>query len=162
MTAVIARPMAAVTVLRKTVWMAACMSAALSGCSALLPKLQPPQLSLNSIAFRSGSLQRQQFEVSVHVVNPNDRAVAIDQIEVHVQLNGAAFADGTSATAFTLPPSAATDISLEVTTEIANALVALAASQQHRAVNYRLYGEVRLHHGWVPTLSFDHRGRLEL
>lgn len=139
-----------------------CTSAALTGCAALLPKLQPPQLSLNRIAFRSGSLQRQRFEVSVHVVNPNARAIAIDQIEVHLQLNGAPFADGTTAAAFVLPPSAATDISLEVTTQIVNALVALAASQEHRTVNYRLYGEVRLHHGWVPTLPFDHRGRLEL
>jgi LEA14-like dessication related protein len=142
--------------------MVVCMNVTVSGCAALLPQLQPPQMSLNGIAFRSGSLQRQQFELSVHVVNPNASTIAIDHIEVHLQLNGAAFADGTAASAFALPPSAATDINLEVTTHIVDALVAVAASKEHRTVNYRLYGEVRLQHGWVPTLPFDHRGRLEL
>jgi LEA14-like dessication related protein len=138
------------------------MSAALSGCATLLPKLQPPQLSLNGITFRAGNLQHQQFELSVHVVNPNARAIAVEQIELHVQMNGAAFADGVTAAPFALPSSAATDITLEVTTQIVNGLLALAASREHRTVAYRIYGTVRLQQGFLRTLPFDHGGHLQL
>jgi LEA14-like dessication related protein len=141
---------------------AAGIALALCGCATLLPKLQPPQLTLNSIAFLSGSLQRQHFELSVHAVNPNPRPVEVSRIDVHLQLNGAAFADGTTQAAFALPPSGAADFPLEVTTSIVNAIPAVMAIQAHHSVEYRLYGEVKLQQSWLPALSFDQRGELQL
>jgi LEA14-like dessication related protein len=134
----------------------------LSGCASLLPKLQPPQLTVTGIVLGGGNLQQQQLQVRLHASNPNERAIAIRGIECHLDLSGRPFAQGTTDAAFTLPALGETDFTLDVTADIGAAMTALAGSLGHSSVDYRLYGQVHLASGIVRTVPFSQNGRVRL
>lgn len=135
---------------------------AAAGCASMLPKLQPPQLAVTGVAIGGGNLQQQPIRLTLHATNPNDRAIAIRNIECNLELAGAAFAQGTTDAAFTLPALGATDFTLNVTANLNNVLSALAGGLNHHTVDYRLYGLVRLQSGLVRTIPFDQKGRVRL
>lgn len=135
---------------------------ALAGCASLAPKLTAPQLTITHVRFQGGSLSREQLQLSVHVDNPNDREIAVNSIEANVELAGMPFATGVSDAAFVLPAHGATDVLLDVTADMGNALVVLAARMGHRELDYRLYGQVHLQRGLVRNLHFSHHGQVRL
>jgi LEA14-like dessication related protein len=132
------------------------------GCAAMLPRLQPPSLTVTGIAFAGGSMQQQQMHLTLHVVNPNAREIAIRGIDCTIELEGQPFAQGSTEAAFTLPASGETDFGLNVTANLNNALVALAGGLGHKTVDYHLYGQVHLGGGLVRTIPFDQEGRVRL
>ena len=135
---------------------------AAAGCASMLPKLQPPELAVTAVTIGGGNLQQQPVRLTVHATNPNDRAIAIRDIECNLELAGSAFAQGTSAAAFTLPALGETDFTLNVTANLDNVLAALAGGFIHHTVDYRLYGQVRLQSGLVRTIAFDQKGKVRL
>jgi len=134
----------------------------LGGCAALLPKLEAPQLTITDVALQGGNAQQQQLRLTLHVVNPNARDIVIRGIECHLELEGKRFAEGATDAAFVLPSLGETDFNLNVTADLDNALELLAGGLMHRAVNYRLYGQVHLGSGLVRHVPFDQKGRLRL
>lgn len=135
---------------------------AAAGCASMLPKLQPPQLAVTGVAIGGGNLQQQPIRLTLHATNPNNRAIAIRDIECNLELAGAAFAQGTTDAAFTLPALGETDFTLNVTANLDNVLSALAGGFNHHSVDYRLYGQVRLQGGLMRTIPFDQKGRVRL
>ena len=135
---------------------------AIAGCAALVPKLAAPQLTVTAVKFEGGDLLEQRLQLSLHVTNPNDRAIAVRGIEVNLDLAGTPFAMGQSDAAFILPGHGQTDFALNVTANVSSALGVLAANMAHRAVDYRVYGQVHLRQGLVRTLHFAHNGRVRL
>ena len=113
-------------------------------------------------AFGGGNLQQQPIRLTLHAINPNDRAIAIRDIECNLELAGTPFAQGVSDAAFTLPALGETDFTLNVTANLNNVLAALAGGLGHHMVDYRLYGQVRLQGGLVRTIPFDQKGRVRL
>jgi len=132
------------------------------GCAALVPHLQPPTLTVSAIEFAGGDLQRQQMHLTLHVVNPNARDIAIRGIDCSFEVEGQPFAQGSSDAAFTLPASGETDFGLNVTADLNSALMALAGGFGHHTVDYHLYGQVHLAGGLVRTIPFDQKGRVRL
>jgi LEA14-like dessication related protein len=90
------------------------------------------------------------------------RAIPIRSIECNLELEGAAFAQGTTDAAFTLPALGETDFDLNVTANVNSVLAALASGFGHHAVDYRVYGQVHLQGGIVRTIPFDQKGRVRL
>ncbi len=135
---------------------------ALEGCSAIVPRLTPPSLSITAVRLRGGTLTRQRVQLQVHASNPNDRAISVRSIDVNVDLAGAPFATGVNAAPITLPANGDTDFVMQVTANAANALVVLAGSLGHRTVAYHLYGDLHLEHSLVRTIHFSHDGRVRL
>jgi len=133
-----------------------------AGCTSVLPKLQPPQLAVTAVAFGGGNLQQQPVRLTLHASNPNDRAIAIRDIECNLELAGTAFAQGTTEAAFTLPALGETDFTLNLTANLDNVLSALAGGLTHHTLDYRLYGKVRLQGGLVRAIPFDQRGKVRL
>jgi LEA14-like dessication related protein len=140
----------------------ACAGLLLGGCAGLLPKLQAPTLTVTGVAFGGGSLQQQQMHLTLHVVNPNAREIAIRGIDCSFEINGQPFAQGSTEAAFTLPASGETDFGLNVTANLSSALGALAVGFGHNTVDYHLYGKVHLGSGLVRTVPFDQKGRVRL
>jgi len=142
------------------------LTAWLGGCASLMPRLAPPQLQVVGVRLQHGNLRQQQIQLTLHVVNPNNRTIAVRGLTVNLDLAGMAFASGTSDAAFTLPALGQTDFVLDVTTNLANALVVLAARMSHRLVDYRVYGEIHLQKGLVQglvrNLHFNQTGRVRL
>jgi LEA14-like dessication related protein len=130
------------------------------GCAAVVPHLQPPTLTVTAVDFTGGDLQRQQLHLTLHVVNPNARAIAIRGIDCSFEVEGQPFAQGSTDAAFTLPASGETDFGLNVTANLNSALTALAGGFGHHSVDYHLYGRVHLGGGLVRTIPFDQKGRV--
>jgi len=106
----------------------------LSACAALVPKLEPPQLTVTRVELVGGNLQ----------------------------LSGEAFAAGSTEAAFTLPASGETDFGLNVTANLDAALTALLSGLGHRTVDYRMYGQVHLRSGLMRNFPFEQKGRVKL
>ncbi len=134
----------------------------LSGCAALVPKLQAPQLTVSEVELQGGNSQQQQLRLTLHVVNPNTREIAVRGIECTLELEGRSFAEGVTDAAFTLPARGETDFVLDVTAHLHDALTLLAGGLLHKSVQYRLYGQVHLRGGIVRHIAFDQRGQLRL
>jgi LEA14-like dessication related protein len=143
-------------------WVLLLALAAAAGCAAMLPKLQPPQLTITAVTIGSGNLQQQPIRLTFHATNPNDRAIAIRDIDCNLELAGAPFAHGVTEAAFTLPALGETDFSLNVTADLNSVLAALLGGFNHHMVDYRVYGQVRLQGGIVRTIPFDQQGKVRL
>jgi LEA14-like dessication related protein len=134
----------------------------MTGCASVLPKLEAPQLAVTSVVIGGGNAQQQQIRLTFHATNPNNRAIAIRSIECNLEIEGAAFAQGATDAAFTLPALGETDFDLNVTANLNAVLAALAGGFGHHAVDYRVYGQVHLQGGMLRTIPFDQKGRVRL
>lgn len=134
----------------------------ITGCATLVPKLEPPHVTVTGIDFGRGDFAHQSIRLRLHLANPNDRLIDVRGIECNVDLAGMPFAHGATAAAFTLPALGASDIELNVTADMNSALAALAGGLGHRALDYRLYGQVHLQNGLLRNFGFDERGRVRL
>ena len=128
----------------------------------MLPKLEPPQLTVTRVDLAGGNLQQQQVHLTLHVVNPNARAIDVRGIDCNLELSGEAFAAGSTEAAFTLPASGETDFGLNVTANLDAALMALMSGLGHKTVDYRMYGQVHLSGGFVRNIPFEQKGRVKL
>jgi LEA14-like dessication related protein len=134
-----------------------------AGCSSMLPKLTAPRLSVVAIRLgSSGDLRQQQVELSLHAVNPNDRPIAVRSIECQLDVENKSFAKGATEASFTLPARGEIDFNLNVIADLNTVWAALAGGLVHRAVAYRLYGQVHLKDGLLRTIPFDEQGRVKL
>jgi LEA14-like dessication related protein len=140
----------------------ATLAVALAGCASMVPKLEAPTLAVTTVAIGGGNSQAQQIRLTFHATNPNDRAIAIRSIECTLELEGAAFAQGTTDSAFTLPALGQADFDLNLTANLNSVLAALAGGFGHHTVDYRVYGKVHLQGGVVRTIPFDQKGRVRL
>lgn len=136
--------------------------AAVAGCASVLPKLEAPRLAVTSVVIGGGNIQQQQIRLTFHVTNPNDRAIAIRSIECNLEIEGAAFAQGTTEAPFTLPALGETDFDLNVTANLNSVLAAFAGGFGHHTVDYRVYGQVHLQGGMLRTIPFDQKGTVRL
>ncbi|HEX2789903.1 MAG TPA: LEA type 2 family protein [Steroidobacteraceae bacterium] len=140
----------------------AMLAVALAGCASIVPKLEAPTLAVTTVVIGGGNSQAQQIRLTFHATNPNDRAIAIRSIECNLELEGAAFAQGTTDAAFTLPALGQADFDLNLTANLNSVLAALAGGFGHHTVDYRVYGKVHLQGGVVRTIPFDQKGRVRL
>jgi len=135
---------------------------ALAGCATMLPKLTAPTLAVTGVVIGGGNSQQQQIRLTFHASNPNDRAIPIRSIECNLELEGAAFAQGATDAAFTLPALGEADFDLNVTANVNAVLAALASGFGRHTVDYRVYGQVHLQGGVLRTIPFDQKGRVRL
>ncbi|MBV8909544.1 MAG: LEA type 2 family protein [Gammaproteobacteria bacterium] len=136
----------------------------LSGC-ALRPQLEPPQLSVSEVDVQNSDLWQQRLRVRMHVQNPNNRALAIENIEYTLEVEGRPLASGTSAESFTVPARGEADFDMNVTTNLAGAVLTLLSrgpAALDQGVVYRLTGKVTLAQGWIRSIPFDERGNFKL
>jgi LEA14-like dessication related protein len=138
------------------------MAAALAGCASMLPKLAAPALVVTGVVIGGGNLQQQQIKLTFHATNPNNRPIPIRSIECNLELEGSAFAQGTTDSPFTLPPLGEADFDVNVTANLNTVLAALAGGFGHHTVDYRVYGQVHLQGGLLRTIPFDQKGRVRL
>lgn len=132
------------------------------GCATLVPKLEPPVLTVTRVDLGGGTIDQQQLHLTVHVTNPNARPIKVRGIDCNLELSGQAFATGATDAAFTLPASGETDFGLNVTANLNTALLALLGGLGHRTVDYHFYGVVHLGEGLVRNIPFDQRSNLRL
>jgi LEA14-like dessication related protein len=136
----------------------------LAGC-ALAPKLEPPQLSIVGVQIVSGDLFAQRLKVRVHVQNPNDRALPVKGLEYTIEVEGEQFASGESAASFEVPALGEAEFDMNVTTNLASALLKVLARGPNglgQEVSYRLSGKVSLSQGLLRSIPFEAHGTFKL
>jgi len=141
------------------------VAAALLTACALHPYLEPPHLSVSEVSIQGADLWQQHLRVRMHVQNPNDRAIAVKELDYTLEVGGRQLATGESAASFTVPALGEADFDMNVTTNLAGTLLGLLAhgsEPQGPGVAYRLTGKVTLASGWVRSIPFDERGSFTL
>jgi LEA14-like dessication related protein len=136
----------------------------LAGC-ALRPQLEPPQLSVSEVDIQGSNLWQQRLRVRMHVQNPNNRVLAVKDLEYTLEVEGQQLASGTSAQSFTVPALGETDFDMNVTTNLAGALLTLMSrgpDALSQGVAYHLTGKVTLSQGFIRSIPFDEHGSFKL
>ena len=132
------------------------------GCSALLPKLEPPQLKVVGLKLMGGDRQHQKLRLRLQVTNPNDRQIAVRSIDYQVALAGTDFAQGSSAEPFTVPASGQGEFDLDMNADLGALLRVLSAHLGDAALDYQVSGRVHLAEGLLRDLPFKGHGQLAL
>ncbi len=92
--------------LRPVSWALLALCAALmvlSGCAALAPRLETPQLSIVSVEILKGDLFEQRLRARMRVQNPNDRELAVKGLTYTIEVGGEEFGRGISGSSFVVP-----------------------------------------------------------
>jgi LEA14-like dessication related protein len=136
----------------------------LAAC-ALAPKLEPPKLSIVGVQIVSADLFTQRLKVRVHVQNPNDRVLPVKGLEYTIEVEGEQFASGESAASFEVPALGEAEFDMNVTTNLAGALLKVLArgpNARGQEVSYRLSGKVSLSEGLFRSIPFKQQGTFKL
>ncbi len=135
---------------------------ALAGCS-LAPKLEAPRLTLVNVSMTSADFFNQQFNVRLHVQNPNDRDLPVKGIDYELFLEGDSFAEGVTNKAFVIPALGETEFDLPVRTNFVSSLGRLVSRLQGRKqVFYVLEGKVLTDVGMFSKIPFRESGSVDL
>lgn len=135
----------------------------LGACSALVPKLEAPELTVVKVDVLHSDLLSQQLRVRMRVQNPNDRSLPVRGITYEMEVAGEPFAHGESEKNFEVPALGSTEFDVNVTANAASALLRLASSgQKLDAVEYRMKGKVSLSSGMIRSVPFEKKGVFKL
>ena len=126
------------------------------------PKLEAPQLQVSDVQVVGGDLFSQRLKVRVHVDNPNDRALPVARITYTLEVQGQELASGESDAAFTVPAKGSADFDMNVTTNLAGALLRVLGTPNPKSLDYRMAGKVTLSEGLFRTIPFQQRGTFSL
>lgn len=150
---------------RFTVLLILAMSvSACSSVNALRQIVDPPKVSLANVKLVSAGLLEQRYRLSLRVQNPNGVPIPIRGLDYSVSLAGAEFANGVSASSFTLPANGEDLVEIDVSTNLidsARRVYALLKSGDDR-VAYGLSGNVQVDLPFVKSLPFSRNGEVNL
>jgi LEA14-like dessication related protein len=136
---------------------------ALSGCSALAPKLEAPRLALVSAAMTSGDMFSQTFLVRMNVQNPNDREIPVRGIDYKLFLEGDTFAEGVTPKSFVVPANGETEFDITMRTTFASSIGRLLSRLNGKdRVNYVIEGKVLTDISMFKKVPFRESGSVEL
>jgi LEA14-like dessication related protein len=134
----------------------------LGACAAM--HLQAPDITPTAVELMDVQLTQQRFKVTMHVQNPNDRALPIKSVDCALQIEGEEVGRGESTEPFNVPAHGETDFDMVVTTNVAtsipNLIVRLARGGQ--LPSYRLSGTVNPDITLLPPIPFSKSGQITL
>lgn len=132
----------------------------------MVPRLEPPQLSVVGVEFVRGSLFEQRITARMRVQNPNDRAIAVRGVSYTLEVGGEELGRGLAGSSFTAPALGEAEFDMLVTADLAGTVLRLLtrarADGMPDSLTYRLRGEVKLAEGLVRTIPFDEKGTVRL
>jgi LEA14-like dessication related protein len=144
------------------IFLAAC---ALAGCSAFVPKLQSPHLSIINVELLSSNLFEQRLRVHIRVENPNDRALPVSALNYTIEVAGQELAHGAANESFIIPANGESEFATDVSANMAGALLAILGRSHDGAndsTDYRIVGKITLGGGFLRSIPFDHQGAFKL
>jgi LEA14-like dessication related protein len=133
----------------------------LLGTAACAPKFERPNLTVAGIELQSGSFLQQNFLVKFHIQNPNDRALPVSGLHAELNVGGERIASGVSNRAFVVPPFGETDFDMNITANMALAVLKLANTHAD-SIDYEVTGAASLDLPFVRNLPFRQNGSFSL
>lgn len=143
------------------------LTALLSACSALGPRLEAPKLAVASVDIVKGDLFEQRLRARMRVQNPNDRELRVRGITYTIELGGEELGRGLSGSSFVVPARGEAEFDMLVTANLAGTLLKLLERARQgggvpNEITYELRGEVKLDSGFLRTVPFKEKGQLSL
>ena len=137
--------------------------AVLLGACAVM-HLQAPDITPTAVELVDVALDQQRFKVTLHVQNPNDRALPIKSVKVALEIEGVEVGRGESTEPFNVPAHGETDFDMIVTTNVASSLPDLLVRvvRGGKLPSYRLSGTVNPDIAYLPPIPFWKSGQITL
>ena len=132
------------------------------GCSAFLPKLEAPRLSVVTLELGKSDFFAQHLKVRMRVDNPNDRALPVKRLTYQLEVAGQPFAQGAADESFTVPALGETEFDMSVTADMAGAVMRLFSRGLNSEIEYRIVGKVEFARGFVRSVPFEQKGTFSL
>ncbi len=133
----------------------------LLGTAACAPKFERPNLTVVGIEMQSGNFLQQNFLVKFQIQNPNDRALPVSGLHAELNVGGERIASGVSNRAFVVPPLGQTDFDMNITANMALALLKLVNAHTD-SIDYEVTGAASLDLPFLRNLPFQQNGSFPL
>ncbi|MHB8764873.1 MAG: LEA/WHy family protein [Deferrisomatales bacterium] len=136
--------------------------ALLPACAGLLPRSEPPQVTLLDLGVKEVTLFAQRYTLRLELRNPNAAELAITGVVCELLLNDRPFLSGVSAAAVAVPGYGRGEVEVEATGTLAGLLRQAAELEKGKSqtFRYRLRGHVGQALG--GRLPFDQAGEVSL
>ena len=137
----------------------------LAGCSALVPQLETPKLSVVNVEVTKTELWEQRMKVRLRVQNPNDRSLPVKGLTAKLEVAGEEFATGVTAASFEVPALGEAEFDMDMTAHMAGALIKLLGRKgelRDDAIDYRVTGKLSLSSGLMRSIPFEEKGSFNL
>lgn len=134
-----------------------------TGCTGLRSNIEPPEVTLSSVALLGVTLLEQEWELTLRARNPNDFPLTLRSLDYRIFIEDAPFGRGLTGNAVTVPAMGDALITTRVVTSLFDTLRQFQALDLATGapVRYRIEGHARL--GNSPLkLKFDHDGAVTL
>lgn len=133
-----------------------------SACAVM--HLQAPDITPTAVELTDVQLNEQHFKVTLHVQNPNDRALPIKYVKCALAVEGVEIGRGESVTAFNVPAHGETDFDMMVTTNIASSVpdLLIKVARGGQLPSYRLSGTVNPDIAYLPPIPFSKSGTIQI
>jgi LEA14-like dessication related protein len=140
------------------------LALALSACALVHPHFEQPTVSVVGVELRGGNFLQQRFAVKLNVQNPNNRALPVRELTFALKVEGVDFASGSSEQAFSVPALGAADFDMDVSANLAFAVLKLADKRQQHSdtLGYELSGTARIDLPFTRQIEFHQNGSLPL
>ena len=137
--------------------------AVLLGACAVM-HLQAPDITPTAVELVDVALDQQRFKVTLHVQNPNDRALPIKSVKVALEIEGVEVGRGESTEPFNVPAHGETDFDMIVTTNVASSLPDLLVRvvRGGKLPSYHISGTVNPDIAYLPPIPFSKSGQITL
>jgi LEA14-like dessication related protein len=134
----------------------------LSACAVM--HLQAPDITPTAVELVDAQLTQQRFKVTLHVQNPNDRALPIKWVHCSLQVEGVEVGQGEITEPFNVPAHGETDIDMVVTTNFASSVpdLIMRIARGGQLPSYRLSGTVNPDISLLPPIPFSKSGQIEI
>ncbi len=150
--------------------MAFCLALLFSGCAALRPNFEKPQVHIAGIRMMEIKGFESTFQVDLRVINPNDTALPVEGVVCDLALNGRHLAKGVANPRTEIPAYGTSVIPVTIYASLID-MVGVAhrliqGAQGHAPMekwNYGINGQLDMGGTfWPGTLPFDAKGEIDL
>lgn len=138
------------------------IAALLAGCSLFVPRISAPTLSIVKVDLLKSDLWEQHLKVRMRVQNPNDRTLPVKGLSYTIDVSGEQFASGVSGASFVVPANGEAEFDMNVTANMAGALLKMLGHGGSEGIDYRIAGKVSLSEGLLRTVPFEQHGTFKL
>jgi LEA14-like dessication related protein len=149
---------------RMLLWLAAMLAVlAMAGCATLRPDFETPTVTVNSIRLLPSGNIVPQFEVGLHIANPNRTALSLQGIAYTLSLDGFKVISGVANDLPTIDAYGQGDITLVASVNLMSSIRLLSdlMNQGGDAITYELDAKLDLG-GILPTLHVTESGEIDL
>jgi LEA14-like dessication related protein len=125
---------------------------------------QAPDITPTAVELMDVQLTQQRFKVTLHVQNPNDRALPIKSVHCSLQVEGVEVGQGEITEPFNVPAHGETDVDMVVTANFASSVpdLILRIARGGQLPSYRLSGSVNPDITLLPPIPFSKSGQIEI